>query len=89
MVELTLAERQGIDIDSCPQCRGVWLDRGGLDKILDRVLMTAGAREREEDTRFFDRDRAERFCEREHDEERYTRRGHRRRSFLEELFDFD
>jgi Zn-finger nucleic acid-binding protein len=78
MVELKLAERQGIEIDYCPQCRGVWLDRGELDKILDRILMTAGSRGRDEDTRFFDRDRAERFFEREHDEERYTRRGHRR-----------
>jgi uncharacterized protein len=90
MVDLTLAERQGVEIDYCPQCRGVWLDRGELDKILERVLTTARARGREEDARFFDRDRDERFFEREHDdEERYTRRGHRRKSFWEGLFDFD
>ena len=35
-VELTMAERQGIEIDYCPQCRGVWLDRGELDKIIER-----------------------------------------------------
>jgi Zn-finger nucleic acid-binding protein len=34
--ELVMAERQGIEIDYCPQCRGVWLDRGELDKIIDR-----------------------------------------------------
>ena len=34
--ELRLAERQGVEIDYCPQCRGVWLDRGELDKILER-----------------------------------------------------
>ena len=33
---LTMSERQGIEIDYCPQCRGVWLDRGELDKILER-----------------------------------------------------
>lgn len=36
--ELKLAERQGIEIDYCPQCRGVWLDRGELDKLIDRSL---------------------------------------------------
>jgi len=35
-VELKLAERQGIEIDYCPKCRGVWLDRGELDKIIER-----------------------------------------------------
>ncbi|OMH31661.1 zf-TFIIB domain-containing protein [Motiliproteus sp. MSK22-1] len=36
-VLLQMADRQGIEIDYCPQCRGVWLDRGELDKIIDRV----------------------------------------------------
>lgn len=35
-VELNLADRQGVEIDYCPQCRGVWLDRGELDKIIER-----------------------------------------------------
>ena len=34
--ELRLADREGIEIDYCPQCRGVWLDRGELDKIVER-----------------------------------------------------
>lgn len=34
---LLMSERQGIEIDYCPQCRGVWLDRGELDKILERA----------------------------------------------------
>lgn len=33
---LVIAERAGIEIDHCPQCRGVWLDRGELDKIMER-----------------------------------------------------
>jgi uncharacterized protein len=35
-VVLKIAERQGIEIDYCPECRGVWLDRGELDKIIER-----------------------------------------------------
>ncbi len=36
-VELKMADRQGVEIDYCPQCRGVWLDRGELDKIIERT----------------------------------------------------
>jgi Zn-finger nucleic acid-binding protein len=35
--ELKITDRQGIEIDYCPQCRGVWLDRGELDKIIERT----------------------------------------------------
>ena len=35
-VPLSMSDRQGIEIDYCPQCRGVWLDRGELDKIVER-----------------------------------------------------
>jgi len=38
---LVLAERQGVEIDYCPHCRGVWLDRGELDKLLDRAALAA------------------------------------------------
>ncbi|MBX9817914.1 MAG: zf-TFIIB domain-containing protein [Burkholderiaceae bacterium] len=34
---LVLSERQGVEIDYCPSCRGIWLDRGELDKLLDKV----------------------------------------------------
>ncbi|SRR5579883_2966970 len=37
-VDMNKAEREGIEIDYCPQCRGVWLHRGELDKIIDRAL---------------------------------------------------
>ena len=37
-VPLAMSDRQGIEIDYCPQCRGVWLDRGELDKIIERSL---------------------------------------------------
>lgn len=38
---LVMSERSGVEIDYCPDCRGVWLDRGELDKILDRVASEA------------------------------------------------
>ncbi len=34
---LAISDRQGIEIDYCPECRGVWLDRGELDKLIDRA----------------------------------------------------
>lgn len=35
---LVITERSGVEIDYCPKCRGVWLDRGELDKIIDRAV---------------------------------------------------
>lgn len=40
---LVMSERSGIEIDYCPTCRGVWLDRGELDKIIERSLTQAPA----------------------------------------------
>lgn len=40
-VGLAMSDRQGIEIDYCPQCRGIWLDRGELDKIIERSADTA------------------------------------------------
>ncbi|MEX2188926.1 MAG: zf-TFIIB domain-containing protein [Pirellulales bacterium] len=40
VVELRISNRQAIEIDICPKCRGVWLDRGELDKILERANAT-------------------------------------------------
>ena len=40
---LTMSERAGIEIDYCPTCRGVWLDRGELDKIIERNSEAAAA----------------------------------------------
>lgn len=37
-VDLVMADRQGIEIDYCPTCRGVWLDRGELDKLIERSV---------------------------------------------------
>lgn len=37
-VDLVMSERQNIEIDYCPSCRGIWLDRGELDKMIERVV---------------------------------------------------
>ena len=42
-VSLAMSDRQGIEIDYCPQCRGVWLDRGELDKLIERSAADAPA----------------------------------------------
>ncbi|KAB2925807.1 MAG: hypothetical protein F9K22_02600 [Bacteroidetes bacterium] len=39
--DLMMTERQGVEIDYCPKCRGVWLDRGELDKIIERSATAA------------------------------------------------
>lgn len=44
---LVMSERSGIEIDYCPECRGVWLDRGELDKIIDRAAADAPAAARQ------------------------------------------
>ncbi len=40
---LVMSDRQGVEIDYCPACRGIWLDRGELDKLLDRASAQAPA----------------------------------------------
>jgi Zn-finger nucleic acid-binding protein len=44
--QLVMSERSGIEIDYCPKCRGVWLDRGELDKIIERSAAQPAAPQR-------------------------------------------
>ncbi len=84
---LVMADRQGIEIDYCPDCRGVWLDRGELDKIIERATAPAPMPDQSRG----DRAAHERRESRDYDEEgRYYYHGEKkRRGFLSELFDFD
>jgi hypothetical protein len=80
-----MTERQGIEIDYCPTCRGVWLDRGELDKIIERATvapaaaaqpfqgMPMGYRSGHEGDH--------------HKDDHYYKDGRRKKSFLSELFD--
>lgn len=78
---LSLSEKQGIEIDYCPKCRGIWLDRGELDKIIERSNDYENKSEyRKRDVEYKD-----------DDDYKYKTQGyhkHKRKSFLGELFDF-
>jgi Zn-finger nucleic acid-binding protein len=92
---LVISSREGIEIDHCPQCRGVWLDRGELDKIIDRAApAVVGARSSERDRDDRGRDDRDRYDDRGRDDrgrgrDRDDRRPRKKRSFLEDIFDFD
>lgn len=77
---LVMADRNGVEIDYCPRCRGVWLDRGELDKIIERSV-PAAAPAQPRDPAAYSRHDADEYQERP--------RKKRRESFLSELFDFD
>jgi uncharacterized protein len=83
--ELRMTERQGVEIDYCPQCRGVWLDRGELDKIIDR-----SAAEPPQDERVEHRPPPREYEQREYrsSEYRHDPRYKKKKSFLGDLFDF-
>jgi Zn-finger nucleic acid-binding protein len=99
-VPLAMADRQGVEIDYCPRCRGVWLDRGEIDKIVEREAAAYGPMPRREaaplmpEGPFYrdDRDHDRRYHDRDHDDRyRYDdkyRKKKKRESFLEDLFDF-
>lgn len=77
-VNLVMTDRQGIEIDYCPECRGVWLDRGELDKIIERSApQSLPQRDRE-----IHHDRS-----RGHDKGDYYKKK-KHKSLLGELFDF-
>lgn len=89
-VDLLMSERQGIEIDYCPQCRGVWLDRGELDKIIECSTPSAAEPVRDSDDR---RDREYRSRDYEYDREKrhddYKKKKKKKpTSFLEDLFEF-
>jgi len=85
---LVMTERQGIEIDYCPKCRGVWLDKGELDKIIDRsatqppVQTTPGAGQSPAYRKYNDDDH---YGDKQHDPN-YKRK---KKGFLGDLFDFD
>jgi Zn-finger nucleic acid-binding protein len=72
---LAISDKQGIEIDYCPQCRGVWLDRGELEKLLDRMGSQHHARHDERPRESYDR-------------ERHGGHKKKREGFLGDLFDF-
>lgn len=101
-VDLVMTDRQGIEIDYCPTCRGVWLDRGELDKLIERaasslprpapapapIAPTPVSDERR--WRDDDDDTPDHGYrrDRDHDDRGYPTKKKKRRSFFDEIFDF-
>lgn len=81
---LTISDRQGVEIDFCPDCRGVWLDRGELDKIIDRVSeispTSSNSRPR------YDNQQSRQYYSDNDQKHHYKKK--KRESFLGDLFDF-
>ncbi len=97
--DLVMSERQGIEIDYCPQCRGVWLDRGELDKIIERSATQPGAAPpppQQQQTGYAPQPGygEHRDPYKKYDDD-YRHGGHgyphkkKRRGFLDDIFDFD
>lgn len=82
-VDLLLSEKQGIEIDYCPKCRGIWLDRGELDKLVEKSANV------EDNFRLKERNTHANY--RDDDDDKYRSQGYnknKRKSFLGDLFDF-
>ena len=83
---LQMTDRQGIEIDYCPQCRGVWLDRGELDKLIERAAMHAAPAPapapRAQQAPY---PQQQPYPQQRHED--YRHHGKRKSSWLSELFD--
>lgn len=75
---LVMSERNNIEIDYCPSCRGVWLDRGELDKILANAKLSSVHEEVQ---------RPDQYREPSYPHSSYGKYPKRKKSFLEEIFD--
>ena len=96
-VDLVMTDRQGIEIDYCPQCRGVWLDRGELDKIIERASPVVTQPAPSEPSRAAPPPAGEHYRHRDDNRHRDDDSRHRgedyyrhkkKKSLLGELFDF-
>lgn len=84
--KLVPMERSGIEIDHCPSCRGVWLDRGELDKIIERNASSAPQPQQSQPAPAPWPEQRPRYDDRhQHHGGHYPHK--KRKSFLEELFD--
>ena len=93
--DLQMTERQGIEIDYCPKCRGVWLDRGELDKIVERAGLPVSRGGWDDDRPLPPRPGERPYHHDDDDDDDYRHGRHegegrkrRRKSLLGELFDF-
>lgn len=82
-VDLMLAEKQGVEIDYCPKCRGVWLDRGELEKIAERMQQTEYGSDRREEYGY---NREPKYDD--HTKHHYHDKHYKKKSFFSDLLDF-
>lgn len=83
-----MSEKQGVEIDYCPECRGIWLDRGELEKIIDRSAQNFGDSHKNQT---FNNEHSEKQYKHGHNDHHYSSNGdrkHKKKSFLEDIFDF-
>lgn len=80
---LVMTDRQGIEIDYCPDCRGVWLDRGELDKLIERASGSASKSSRKD----IDHDDGDSYFDR-FKYSRYPKKKRKMSSVLGDIFDF-
>lgn len=87
---LEISNRNNIEIDYCPSCRGVWLDRGELDKIIERSDMSGGSVTQQRPAQYDDDRRYESPGRDAHgrSDHHYQQPKKKRESFLGDLFDF-
>jgi uncharacterized protein len=86
---LQITERQNVEIDYCPSCRGVWLDKGELDKIIDyanRQLPKVSKKYEDDDVDYREHNRREYKNDKYLDKQNYPNK--KKNSFLGDLFDF-
>lgn len=95
-VDLVMADRSGVEIDYCPRCRGVWLDRGELDKILERANASGHTAQSQQRPHYDERQQ----YRRDDDDDDYRHNNsshghsdnhnkhHKKESFLGDIFDF-
>lgn len=81
-IPLNITDRQGVEIDFCPQCRGVWLDRGELDKIIERSTTEMASRPYPERQDV----RVDQHYDK-HRDDHYDGHHKKKRGFLQDLFD--
>lgn len=82
-----MTERQGIEIDYCPKCRGVWLDRGELDKLIEgRSVSTQPVQQQPPPQRDSRPSYQEPYYKKKDDDHYYKRK--KKDSFFKDLFDF-
>ncbi|MGW8185313.1 MAG: TFIIB-type zinc ribbon-containing protein [Candidatus Moraniibacteriota bacterium] len=95
-IDLMMTDRQGVEIDYCSKCRGVWLDRGELDKIIEKSSSIQAPVQREysakqaNDDRFHEDDYHNyRKNEKHYSDNEYSyKKKHKKEGFLGDLFDF-